>query len=78
MTESKLGFRTALCEDIDMSAQPGDRRGYAEAYGINADGRVVTKEGKCLAFLNIWQHRVSPCWLTLQSLVIARLSVYSS
>ncbi|KZT21379.1 hypothetical protein NEOLEDRAFT_1150704 [Neolentinus lepideus HHB14362 ss-1] len=40
---------------------------YLKVYGIDGKGgplnqelgHVVTKEGKCLAFPNIWQHRVS-------------------
>ncbi|TFK53677.1 hypothetical protein OE88DRAFT_1626555 [Heliocybe sulcata] len=68
VTESKISFRTALCEDMDQRYQKGDHKGYLMVYGIDGSdgplnqnlGSVITKEGKCLAFPNIWQHRVSP------------------
>ncbi|TFK53671.1 hypothetical protein OE88DRAFT_1655905 [Heliocybe sulcata] len=68
VTESKLSFRHALGEGMDMPYDQGDRQGYIRAYGVNGNegplnqelGYVVTKEGKCLAFPNIWQHCVSP------------------
>lgn len=67
VTDSKLGFRTALCDGMDMQYEQSDWIGLATAYGIDGRdgplnqelGSVVTKEGKCLAFPNIWQHRVS-------------------
>ncbi|TFK50233.1 hypothetical protein OE88DRAFT_1753982 [Heliocybe sulcata] len=68
VTESKLRFRTAICDDMDIKYENGDYDGFLKAYGIegsegllNQDlGHVMAKEGKCLAFPNIWQHRVSP------------------
>ncbi|KZT21383.1 hypothetical protein NEOLEDRAFT_1150707 [Neolentinus lepideus HHB14362 ss-1] len=68
ITESKLSFRQALDSDSSLSYQQGDTKGYLQVYGIDGNGgplnqelgSVVTKEGKCLVFPNIWQHRVSP------------------
>ncbi|EPQ56986.1 hypothetical protein GLOTRDRAFT_120376 [Gloeophyllum trabeum ATCC 11539] len=68
VTESKLGFRTALCDDMYLRYEQSDWLGLAMAYGLDEYdgtlnqelGSVTTKEGKCLAFPNIWQHRVSP------------------
>ncbi|TFK53678.1 hypothetical protein OE88DRAFT_1733567 [Heliocybe sulcata] len=68
VTESKLSFRTSLCDDLDIVYQNSDWSGFLKAYGISGSagllnqnlGHVATKKGKCLAFPNIWQHRVSP------------------
>ncbi|MFC9387850.1 DUF4246 domain-containing protein [Streptomyces venezuelae] len=64
ITESRLGFRAAL---DDPEYEQSDDNGVREVYGLeNEDalnqmlGSVSTPEGRCLAFPNILQHRVSP------------------
>ncbi|KDQ59187.1 hypothetical protein JAAARDRAFT_33915 [Jaapia argillacea MUCL 33604] len=71
ISESKLGFRKAVGggdQGMDIPYEQSDNQGYLAAYGIDGDrgylnqelGTVVTKEDKCLAFPNIYQHRVAP------------------
>lgn len=64
ITESRLSFRAAL---DDPEYEQSDDNGVREVYGLeNEDalnqmlGSVSTPEGRCLAFPNILQHRVSP------------------
>ncbi|KDQ58993.1 hypothetical protein JAAARDRAFT_154178 [Jaapia argillacea MUCL 33604] len=70
ISESKLGFRTAIGDgtsDCMLPYQQSDSKGYTVAFGITRDGAlnqklgsVIAKEDKCLAFPNIYQHRVAP------------------
>ncbi|KDQ59184.1 hypothetical protein JAAARDRAFT_192719 [Jaapia argillacea MUCL 33604] len=71
ISESKLGFRKAVGDGgdgADIPYEQSDNQGYMAAYGIDGDsgflnqelGTVITKEDKCLAFPNIYQHRVAP------------------
>ncbi|KDQ59172.1 hypothetical protein JAAARDRAFT_33900 [Jaapia argillacea MUCL 33604] len=71
ISESKLGFRNAVGDGdmgMDIPYEQSDNQGYLAAYGIDGNrgflnqelGTVVTKEDKCLAFPNIYQHRVAP------------------
>ncbi|MGA5417632.1 DUF4246 domain-containing protein [Streptomyces pseudogriseolus] len=64
ITESRLGFRTAL--DEPEYAQ-NDDNGMREVYGLENEGALnqllgsaATPEGRCLAFPNVLQHRVGP------------------
>ncbi|MFE5792628.1 DUF4246 domain-containing protein [Streptomyces sp. NPDC056503] len=68
ITESRLGFRTAL-DDPDY--EQSDDNGVREVYGLeNEDalnqvlGSVSTPAGRCLAFPNVLQHRVGSFRLT--------------
>ncbi|OBZ78275.1 hypothetical protein A0H81_02673 [Grifola frondosa] len=70
ITESKLGFRAGVGEYENgpyWDYQPDDSKGWTVAFGFgNTDpknqevGSIVAKEDKCLAFSNIYQHRVAP------------------
>ncbi|KDQ59194.1 hypothetical protein JAAARDRAFT_33923 [Jaapia argillacea MUCL 33604] len=76
ISESKLGFRQAVGSGDPPHGNPAygipseqnDDQGYMAAYGIDGNrgflnqelGTVITKEDKCLAFPNIYQHRVAP------------------
>ncbi|MFE4047854.1 DUF4246 domain-containing protein [Streptomyces sp. YIM B13518] len=62
ITESRLGFRTAL-EDPDY--EQNDDKGMREVYGLEDEdalnqplGSAATPAGRCLAFPNVLQHRV--------------------
>ncbi|MCQ4205950.1 DUF4246 domain-containing protein [Streptomyces longispororuber] len=64
ITESRLSFRTAL---DDPEYEQNDDDGMREVYGLeNEDalnqtlGSASTPAGRCLAFPNVLQHRVSP------------------
>lgn len=64
ITESRLGFRTAL---DDPEYAQNDDNGMREVYGLENEGALnqmlgsaATPEGRCLAFPNVLQHRVSP------------------
>ncbi|MFE9676870.1 DUF4246 domain-containing protein [Streptomyces sp. NPDC006259] len=68
ITESRLSFRAAL---DDPSYEQNDDNGLREVYGLeNEDalnqmlGSTSTPAGRCLAFPNILQHRVSSFRLT--------------
>jgi hypothetical protein len=68
ITESRLSFRAAL-DNPDY--EQNDDNGLREVYGLeNEDalnqvlGSAPTPAGRCLAFPNILQHRVSPFRLT--------------
>ncbi|MFF3016908.1 DUF4246 domain-containing protein [Streptomyces sp. NPDC057939] len=68
VTESRLGFRAAL---DDPNYEQNDENGLREVYGLededalNQDlGSTSTPAGRCLAFPNVLQHRVSPFRLT--------------
>ncbi|KZV94711.1 hypothetical protein EXIGLDRAFT_672811 [Exidia glandulosa HHB12029] len=65
ITESRLAFRTAVREPLHY--EQNDERGCVTVWGLANDdplvqdlGSVETKEGRCIAFPNILQHRVSP------------------
>lgn len=73
ITQSQLGFRTVVgsgseLEDRDqLPYEQDDARGYYTAYGFGGGdplnqrlGHVVAEEGKCIAFPNLYQHRVDP------------------
>ncbi|MFJ9824109.1 DUF4246 domain-containing protein [Streptomyces sp. NPDC101160] len=62
ITESRLGFRTAL---DDPEYEQSDDEGVREVYGLESEdalnqvlGSVPTPAGRCLAFPNVLQHRV--------------------
>jgi len=64
ITESILAFRTAV---QDPGYQQGDRYGVQKVFGIDDHdpmnqpaGFVITKEDRCIAFPNLYQHRVAP------------------
>ncbi|MET9497828.1 DUF4246 domain-containing protein [Streptomyces sp. NPDC006552] len=68
ITESRLSFRTAL---DDPEYEQNDDDGLREVYGLEDEdalnqtlGSAVTPAGRCLAFPNVLQHRVSPFRLT--------------
>ncbi|WP_030857031.1 DUF4246 domain-containing protein [Streptomyces sp. NRRL F-2747] len=68
VTESRLNFRAAL-DDPDY--EQNDDNGMREVYGLEDEdalnqvlGSTSTPAGRCLAFPNILQHRVSPFRLT--------------
>ncbi|MFH8889642.1 DUF4246 domain-containing protein [Streptomyces sp. NPDC017949] len=68
VTESRLGFRAAL---DDPNYEQNDDNGLREVYGLEDEdalnqvlGSISTPAGRCLAFPNILQHRVSPFRLT--------------
>ncbi|MGW7348518.1 DUF4246 domain-containing protein [Streptomyces sp. NPDC054854] len=68
VTESRLGFRAAL---DDPNYEQNDDNGLREVYGLEDEdalnqvlGSTSTPAGRCLAFPNILQHRVSPFRLT--------------
>ncbi len=72
ISESRLAFRAAvgdgLCEGGTFLAyEQWDRRGYLSVYGLTHEhalnqelGHVVAREDKCVAFPNVYQHRVAP------------------
>ncbi|KDQ58602.1 hypothetical protein JAAARDRAFT_155146 [Jaapia argillacea MUCL 33604] len=71
ITESRLGFRQMMGDaenGIDIPYQQSDIKGFQVAFGIDGDrghlnqvlGNVVVQEDECLAFPNIYQHRVTP------------------
>ena len=62
--DSMLAFRQAVAEP---EYEQGDHRGVREVWGLENErslvqsmGAVVTCDGRCLAFPNVVQHRVSP------------------
>ncbi|MFM9368567.1 DUF4246 domain-containing protein [Streptomyces sp. Da 82-17] len=64
ITESRLAFRTAL---DDPEYEQNDDAGMRDVYGLNDEdplnqvlGSAATPAGRCLAFPNVLQHRVSP------------------
>ncbi|MFJ6615609.1 DUF4246 domain-containing protein [Streptomyces sp. NPDC091289] len=64
ITESRLSFRAAL---DDPRYEQNDDNGVREVYGLEDEdalnqtlGSASTPSGRCLAFPNILQHRVSP------------------
>jgi hypothetical protein len=64
ISESRLSFRAAV-DDPDY--EQGDYDGVREVYGLENDealnqvlGSAATPAGRCLAFPNVLQHRVSP------------------
>ena len=68
ITESRLDFRTAVGTrdgGVWLEYQQNDHRGYAAAFGLRHEGplnqyvgHIVAEEDKCIAFPNIYQHRV--------------------
>jgi len=64
ITESQLEFREAIKEP---DYEQNDNRGVETVYGLVDDGAlnqkigyVITQEDRCIAFPNIYQHRVKP------------------
>lgn len=64
ITESNLQFRTVIQEP---NYEQGDYRGVGIVYGLGDDlplnqslGELITQEDRCIAFPNIYQHRVAP------------------
>ena len=64
ITESHLEFREAI---NDPDYEQNDNRGVEEIYGLidtdplNQDlGYLITQEDRCIAFPNLYQHRVKP------------------
>ncbi|KAI0324708.1 hypothetical protein GY45DRAFT_1349273 [Cubamyces sp. BRFM 1775] len=69
ITESRLGFRATVGDAFEcgmwMSYDQSDYKGWYTAYGfaggnaLNQEiGHIVAEEDKCVAFPNIYQHRV--------------------
>ncbi|KAH9850841.1 hypothetical protein C2E23DRAFT_734061 [Lenzites betulinus] len=69
ITESRLNFRTVVGDSteggVNMPYQESDEKGYYTMYGfaggcpLNQElGYVVAEEDKCVAFPNVYQHRV--------------------
>ncbi|PVU89451.1 hypothetical protein BB561_005345 [Smittium simulii] len=64
VSESSLAFRAAICEP---EYEQDDHRGVIETFSIQDNlplnqylGSVSTHKGRCLAFPNLYQHRVEP------------------
>ncbi|CAF2832430.1 unnamed protein product [Rotaria sp. Silwood2] len=64
ITQSNLQFRTVIREP---NYEQNDNRGVRIVYGLDDEaplnqelGEVITQENRCLAFPNIYQHRVAP------------------
>ncbi|CAF3733380.1 unnamed protein product [Rotaria sp. Silwood1] len=64
LTQSNLQFRTAVGEP---GYEQSDDRGVGAVYGLANDGPlnqeigdIITQEDRCIAFPNIYQHRVAP------------------
>ncbi|KAJ3032296.1 hypothetical protein HDV00_007704 [Rhizophlyctis rosea] len=64
ITESTLSFRTAVDEP---GYENGDWHGCMAMYGLQHEsllnqelGHVIATKGRCIAFPNIYQHRVAP------------------
>ena len=62
-----LAFVCPFAKDLHPGYQQDDPDGVRTAYGLEDNdplvenlGSVVTKEGRCLAFPNIYQHCVAP------------------
>ncbi|CDO72662.1 hypothetical protein BN946_scf184985.g81 [Trametes cinnabarina] len=73
ITESRLAFRTVVGHPnvSDMKHQHGDVQGFYTAYGFarydgmnQALGHLIAEEDKCIAFPNVYQHRVDGFELT--------------
>ena len=70
ITESRLAFRTQVGKDptgYREEYMQNDDDGYLHAFGYSNEdmmnqelGHVVALEDKCVAFPNLWQHRVEP------------------
>ncbi|KAI0738406.1 hypothetical protein C8Q80DRAFT_277017 [Daedaleopsis nitida] len=70
IAESRLAFRAVVGDEYagaDFPYQQDDHRGHVLAYGFGrshalnqALGHVVAAEDKCVAFPNVYQHRVEP------------------
>ena len=57
----------ASCLKFDANSAQDDHEGVEELYGVQQDGpkvqeigRILTREGRLLAFPNVFQHRVAP------------------
>ena len=64
ITDSRLSFRTAISQP---NYEQNDHNGVLEVYGLRDEdplqqvlGSALTPAGRCLAFPNVLQHRVSP------------------
>jgi len=64
ITESRLLFRRAIREP---DYEQGDNRGVDAIYNLQDEeplnqeiGSILTKDGRCIAFPNTYQHRVAP------------------
>ncbi|MFD8098046.1 DUF4246 domain-containing protein [Nocardia fluminea] len=64
ITDSLLGFRAAIDDpEYDQNDETGMREvfGLADEDALNQDlGSVLARMGRCVAFPNIFQHRVAP------------------
>ena len=70
ITESRVAFRTQVGKDptgYREEYMQNDDDGYLHAFGYSNEdmmnqelGHVVALEDKCVAFPNLWQHRVEP------------------
>ncbi|KAG7091946.1 hypothetical protein E1B28_008336 [Marasmius oreades] len=69
VTDSRLAFRQLTCgkELDDKKYDQWDYEGVEELYGVKQDGPcvqemgdVLTREGRLIAFPNVFQHRVRP------------------
>jgi len=67
MTESKLSFRQAV-SDIKIDYEQNDVDGVEQIYGLETEeshcnndlGAIIAKKGRCIAFANIFQHKIEP------------------
>ncbi|KAI0634693.1 hypothetical protein C8Q77DRAFT_1054929 [Trametes polyzona] len=72
ITESRLAFRAAVGDGVSpwgtfLSYEQWDHRGWLAVFGLSNDhalnqdlGHVVAREGACVVFPNVYQHRVAP------------------
>ncbi|KAI0773250.1 hypothetical protein BD413DRAFT_540353 [Trametes elegans] len=72
ITESRLAFRAAVGDGASKDAMEleyaqNDEQGFRVVYGLASGaalnqplGHVVAREDRCLAFPNVYQHRVTP------------------
>ncbi|KAM5539734.1 hypothetical protein V8D89_006547 [Ganoderma adspersum] len=68
ITESRLDFRAAVGSEeseVDLDYEQNDDTGYMTVFGLQRDsllnqgvGGIIAEEDKCIAFPNIYQHRV--------------------
>ncbi|KAG8949549.1 hypothetical protein FRC04_008482 [Tulasnella sp. 424] len=64
--ETEVSFRTAVCECFKIDTRFEDETGLFSTYGLSSGregfqklGSVKTPPGRCIAFQNLYQHRIS-------------------
>ncbi|OQR99613.1 hypothetical protein THRCLA_06443 [Thraustotheca clavata] len=67
ITSSKLQFRQAFAEDIELGYEQSRHLGIEQVYGLRNEepsvqqtGFITALEGRCVVFPNFQQHRVAP------------------